>query len=127
MSCKQEEELASIDGDNSEDSEGEDAEVHGRPEDKENVTPNDGTAKQASSLDPKKMGRKRKRQTSRREQHTGPTRRQRIRQYYNGASHSSASAVQLFAMAMQVRFAWYISADRQSLYEINIIATSRMG
>ncbi|CAM9438816.1 unnamed protein product [Ascophyllum nodosum] len=98
----QEEELASIDGDNSEDSEGEDAEVHGRPEDKENVTPNDGTAKQASSLDPKKMGRKRKRQTSRREQHTGPTRRQRIRQYYNGASHSSASAVQLFAMAMQL-------------------------
>lgn len=53
-----------------------------------------------------RTGRKRKRQTGakarRQARDTEATRRQRIRQYYNGATHGSASAVQLFAMAMQV-------------------------
>ncbi|CAM9761204.1 unnamed protein product, partial [Laminaria digitata] len=61
----------------------------------------------SSSERPKvQAGRKRKRQTAekalRKARETESTRRQRIRQYYNGASHGSASAVQLFAMAMQL-------------------------
>lgn len=74
------------------------------PEDKENLSPND-TPDKASAERPK--GRKRKRameqRLDRRAQDNAVSRRQRIRQYYNGATHGSASAVQLFAMAMQVR------------------------
>lgn len=86
-----------------------------RPEDKENLSPNRSDRQASGDLSQGKAqpeglrspnGRKRKRQTS-----EGPVvaardvaaaRRLRIRQYYNGATHSSASAVQLFAMAMQV-------------------------
>lgn len=97
-------ELASIDGDNSDESEDEETEADRRPEDKENLSPNEVTAP-GSVQDPKKTGRKRKRDSQEREQTAGGNRRQRIRQYYNGASHGCASAVQLFAMAMQVRLA----------------------
>ena len=103
-----EEELASdFSGESDDDeSEGEEAVAEAKPEDKENVSPKD-TSDKASSERPKvQAGRKRKRQTAekalRKARETESTRRQRIRQYYNGASHGSASAVQLFAMAMQV-------------------------
>lgn len=109
--CEQEEQLASTDDESSE----EDDEGGARPEDKENLSPNRSGRQASDQASQGKSqaegprshkGRKRKRQTS-----EGPivaardvaaARRLRIRQYYNGATHSSASAVQLFAMAMQV-------------------------
>lgn len=105
LACAHEqEELASVDGEDSDDddSEDEDAESEGRPKDKENQAPNAASGKASSAAPRMKGGRKRKRQTAEGAQNASATRRQHIRQYYNGASHSSASAVQLFAMAMQV-------------------------
>ena len=107
--CEKEEELASTRSDDDLDEEDDDdSATESRPEDKENALPIDASSK--SSDRPKgRAGRKRKRQIAakarRQAQGTGATRRQRIRQYYNGATHGSASAVQLFAMAMQVRSA----------------------
>ncbi|CAM9095461.1 unnamed protein product [Ectocarpus fasciculatus] len=99
----QEEELASNRSDDSDDDDSDDDEA--RPEDKENTSPNDGLGQSAERAKGR-AGRKRKRQTAaraRRQAHDAEaTRRQRIRQYYNGATHGSASAVQLFAMAMQL-------------------------
>lgn len=107
---KEEEELASIHSDDAStdgvDSEGDGVAADVRPQDKENLSPNTGdtTGKLSSERPHKPAGRKRKRQSSERarREDTAATRRQRIRQYYNGATHGSASAVQLFAMAMQV-------------------------
>lgn len=105
-----EEELASnrSDGSESDDSEDEDVDAEASPEDKENLAPNDTSDKAFSEGPDMRKGRKRKRQAAgraRREaQGTAATRRQRIRQYYNGAMHGCASAVQLFAMAMQVTY-----------------------
>lgn len=108
--CEQEEELASNRSDDDleveDDEDEDDIASEPRPEDKENALPTDASNKPSDR--PKgRTGRKRKRQTAtkarRQAQDTGATRRQRIRQYYNGATHGSASAVQLFAMAMQVR------------------------
>ncbi|CAM9675780.1 unnamed protein product, partial [Ectocarpus sp. 12 AP-2014] len=99
----QEEELASNRSDESDEDDSDDGEA--RPEDKENTSPNDGLG-QSAERGKGRAGRKRKRQTAaraRRQAHDAEaTRRQRIRQYYNGATHGSASAVQLFAMAMQL-------------------------
>ncbi|CBJ26130.1 conserved unknown protein [Ectocarpus siliculosus] len=99
----QEEELASNRSDESDDDDSDDGEA--RPEDKENTSPSDGLG-QSAERGKGRAGRKRKRQTAaraRRQAHDAEvTRRQRIRQYYNGATHGSASAVQLFAMAMQL-------------------------
>ncbi|CAM9308546.1 unnamed protein product, partial [Hapterophycus canaliculatus] len=97
-----EEELSSNLSDESDD---DDVEEEARPKDKENVSP--GNTSDGSSEGKKRgTGRKRKRQTGpkarRQVQDTEASRRQRIRQYYNGATHGSASAVQLFAMAMQL-------------------------
>lgn len=111
--CEQEEELASSrsdesDDDDSEDDGDEDVAAEPRPEDKENTSPVDASVK-SSERAKGRTGRKRKRQTAakaaRQAQDAETTRRQRIRQYYNGATHGSASAVQLFAMAMQVNYA----------------------
>jgi len=103
---EQEEELSSSRSDDDSDEEDEDIATEARPEDKENALPNDGSD-ESSERAKGRTGRKRKRQMAekalRQAQDTGATRRQRIRQYYNGATHGSASAVQLFAMAMQVR------------------------
>lgn len=94
------------DDDDSEDGGDEDVAAEPRPEDKENTSPIDASVK-SSEQAKGRTGRKRKRQTAakatRQAQDAEATRRQRIRQYYNGATHGSASAVQLFAMAMQVR------------------------
>ncbi|CAM9606757.1 unnamed protein product [Ectocarpus sp. 4 AP-2014] len=99
----QEEELASNRSDESEEDDSDDGEA--RPEDKENTSPNDGLG-QSAERGKGRASRKRKRQTAaraRQQAHVAEaTRRQRIRQYYNGATHGSASAVQLFAMAMQL-------------------------
>ncbi|CAB1099702.1 unnamed protein product [Ectocarpus sp. CCAP 1310/34] len=98
-----EEELTSNRSDESDEDDSDDGEA--RPEDKENTSPNDGLG-QSAERGKGRAGRKRKRQTAaraRRQAHDAEaTRRQRIRQYYNGATHGSASAVQLFAMAMQL-------------------------
>lgn len=116
--CLQEEELASNNSDHfSADDEGSEEydESDAKPDDKENISPNpaltsDSTGgsadKPQAEVPHGRRGRKRKRQTADGlhsvAQANAATRRQRIRQYYNGATHSSASAVQLFAMAMQV-------------------------
>lgn len=96
-------------------SEGVNDDAGGRPADKENLSPNrldplasrDGTPGKGSAGGVRgRKGRKRKRQSSqgmsREARDIAAARRLRIRQYYNGSTHSSASAVQLFAMAMQV-------------------------
>lgn len=106
---EQEEELSSSrSDDDSDEEEAENVATEARPEDKENALPNDGSD-ESSERAKGRNSRKRKRQMAekarRHAQDTGATRRQRIRQYYNGATHGSASAVQLFAMAMQVRSA----------------------
>eukprot|EP00904_Undaria_pinnatifida_P002618 jgi/Undpi1/12357/HiC_scaffold_5.g02029.m1 len=103
-----EEELASdFSGDSDDDeSETEEPVDEPRPEDKENLQPKDASDKASSERPKVQAGRKRKRQTAeralRKARETESSRRQRIRQYYNGASHGSASAVQLFAMAMKL-------------------------
>lgn len=108
LNRQQEEELASDLSDEADDDDDDDDDGFegATSKDKENLSPNDASGGTAEG---KKggTGRKRKRQTGgkarRQVQGTEATRRQRIRQYYNGATHGSASAVQLFAMAMQVR------------------------
>lgn len=119
MTHSQEEELESVDGDDSgtDDELDRDAAQTGvYSGDKENMSPNisaPGVSTESSPISGKKpgtsaherpRGRKRKRQeeTSRSIRDAAARRRQRIRQYYNGATHCSASAVQVFAMAMQV-------------------------
>lgn len=123
-SCTQEEELSSNKSDNEEtddeevDADSEDySNTDVQPEDKENMSPDaeksvilaesshDLSEKAQTAAEQRSKGRKRKRQSS--ETLGGSaqdvaTRRQRIRHYYNGATHCSASAVQVFAMAMQV-------------------------
>lgn len=110
---EKEEELASTRSDKSDDDESEadgdeNVAAERRPEDKENTSPNDASVK-LSERAKARTGVKRKRQTAekahRQAQDKEATRRRRIRQYYNGATHGSASAVQLFAMAMQARYA----------------------
>lgn len=119
---QREEELASdFSGDSDDDeSENEEPVAEARPEDKENLQPKDASDKASSERPKVQAGRKRKRQTAeralRKARETESSRRQRIRQYYNGASHGSASAVQLFAMAMQVSSAqWQIVVDASRL------------
>ena len=91
--------------DDSDEEEDETIATEARPEDKENALPNDGSD-ESSERSKARTGRKRKRKIAekarRQAQESGATRRQRIRQYYNGATHGSASAVQLFAMARHV-------------------------
>lgn len=112
---RQEEELRSneSDGDDTDDEDSDDGEGVARPEDKENLSPNrsDRSISGKASDKPeaedshRRRGRKRKRQAETSvgvARDVAAARRLRIRQYYNGATHSSASAVQLFAMAMQV-------------------------
>ncbi|CAM9217747.1 unnamed protein product [Sphacelaria rigidula] len=110
-----EEELRSneSDGDDTDDEDSDDGEGVARPEDKENLSPNrsDRSISGKASDKPeaedshRRRGRKRKRQAETSvgvARDVAAARRLRIRQYYNGATHSSASAVQLFAMAMQL-------------------------
>ncbi|CAM9275606.1 unnamed protein product [Discosporangium mesarthrocarpum] len=82
---------------------------------KENQSPNDSSlgpeqggeiSAKVEGLSKGVMGRKRKRQSQKvvaiAAKDAAAERRRRIRRYYNGSTHSSASAVQLFSMAAQV-------------------------